>query len=568
MVAAASLLSAGLASLALLLLARLCMRRKRAAAAAAAAALRPGDAAYGQLDYSAVHGDRPVASARATRALHARLKGEAADWDRFEDVRERALCELAARNGRTYLLHCRGHVAAAIGTDRVLATSDPALVKEIFLKKAHTVRRPARYLMAQHLPGLDGVLFQDGPKWERHSRTLKPVFHGRNFSQFTAGMAAAARAHVADWARGDLVQHGWDCALPSSSSSSSCTTSDGRGDGGQQIDVLKSLRVLATTIALGVGYGLEADSEHGRALRTALDGYDEKARFRSAGKNPCLLIGALIRVWLDARKIRGAVAAIVGGVKTATATSTTAGTTATPALPKLSWIRQMVEAEFSIQDISNEVGHLHAAHKAIAFLTSFALYRLGKGPSGHSWQKRMRDEFESVLGAGVAPTKEDLPNLRVCMSVWKETLRMHPISLGVMRETGSDIEVSNLPDGKGPATIPAGTCVQVLLYALHHDPEFWELPHTFNPDRWIESDNVSAKSTFSARKGVREAFVPFLDGKRQCEGRFLAELEFTVFMYELLREHRVEVPDAFTLRIGPDFFPDPEEPIPVVLKRW
>ena len=62
--------------------------------------------------------------------------------------------------------------------------------------------------------------------------------------------------------------------------------------------------------------------------------------------------------------------------------------------------------------------------------------------------------------------------------------------------------------------------------------------------------------------------MPFLDGKRQCEGRFLAELEFIVFMYELLREHRVEVPHAYTLRIGPDFFPDPVEPIPVVLKQW
>ena len=226
----------------------------------------------------------------------------------------------------------------------------------------------------------------------------------------------------------------------------------------------------------------------------------------------------------------------------------------------------MVDADFSVPELANEVGHLHAAHKAIAFLTSFALYRLGKGSAGFQWQQRMWDEFESVLGRGVAPTKDDLPNLHVCMSVWKETLRMHPISLGVMRETGADVEIPNLPDGKGPATIPAGTQVQVLLYALHHDPEYWENPHTFNPQRWIDADNVSAKSTFSARKGVREAFVPFLDGKRQCEGRFLAELEFVVFMFELLREYRVEVPDGFTLRIGPDFFPDPEDPIPVILR--
>ena len=65
--------------------------------------------------------------------------------------------------------------------------------------------------------------------------------------------------------------------------------------------MLKSLRVLATTIALGVGYGLDADGKEGRALRIALDGYDEKARFRAAGKNPCLLLRALYQVWRDAQ---------------------------------------------------------------------------------------------------------------------------------------------------------------------------------------------------------------------------------------------------------------------------
>lgn len=32
-------------------------------------------------------------------------------------------------------------------------------------------------------------------------------------------------------------------------------------------------------------------------------------------------------------------------------------------------------------------------------------------------------------------------------------------------------------------TIPAGMSVHFPLYAIHHDPEFWTDPETFNPDR-------------------------------------------------------------------------------------
>jgi hypothetical protein len=49
---------------------------------------------------------------------------------------------------------------------------------------------------------------------------------------------------------------------------------------------------------------------------------------------------------------------------------------------------------------------------------------------------------------------------------------------------------------------------------------------TLQPHRWIRADDVSAMRTASADRGTRSAFLPFLDGQRQCAGRFLAELEF------------------------------------------
>lgn len=472
-------------------------------------------------------------------------------------IREKSLTSMVERNGKTFLMYCQGDVKNALGASPVIATADPKLVKEIFLKKSHTLRRPRRMLLAQHLPGLDGVLFQDGPKWERHSRTLKPVFHAKNFSQFTADIRREAANHVNIWSSIDessplSVHH----------------------MGGGQISTLSSLRELGTSVALHVGYGIDPSCQEGAALREALDGYDEKKRFRAAGKNICLLIRALFLVWMDARRIRNVVASIVARIQAEDDdddeeekldkkkdTKKEEMTAAPLNVKPLSWIKQMVRAKFTVKELSNEVGHLHHAHKAIAYMTSFALYELGKHPE---WQENIRNEFQTVLVSGCSPEKSDLTSLKVCTSVWKETLRIHPISLGVIREVGEDVQTTL--DSGDVVTIPKGTMISILLYALHMDKESWTSPETFNPQRWMDSDNQSAQSTFSDR-GIREAFVPFLDGKRQCEGRFLAELEFVIFIWSILKEHDVVVPDDYIFRIGPDFFPDAASPIPIKLKK-
>ena len=499
----------------------------------------------------------PQPNPAQTSLLLSKLHGEPDDWLLFQDpnIREKALTQMVQKNGKTFLMHCQGDVQNALGTSPVVATADPKLVKQIFLKKAHSTRRPRRMLLAQHLPGLDGILFQDGPKWERHSRTLKPVFHAKNFTQFTTNMVQETDKHVALWG-----------TIHSSSPLSKHHLGQGR------ISALTSLRQLSTSIALHVGYGIDPNCAEGEELREALDGYDEKKRFRAAGKNICLLIRALFLVWMDARRIRLVVSKIVARIKGEektkatsngdTAVTTTAATTPPP--PPLSWIRQMVNANFSIHELANEVGHLHHAHKAIAYMTSFALYEIGKNPM---WQDKIRDEFSKVLKHNCPPEKSDLSALKMCTSVWKETLRMHPISLGVIREVGEDLETTV---GKGEqletVVLPRGTMVSILLYALHMDPDQWNAPEVFNPNRWIDSDNTSAQSTMSD-KGTRESFVPFLDGKRQCEGRFLAELEFVVFLWSLLRRYDVSVPDDYTFSIGPDFFPDATAPIPLILSK-
>eukprot|EP00943_MAST-04B_sp_MAST-4B-sp1_P002543 g2543.t1 len=481
------------------------------------------------------------------------LNGDPSDWDDFEDrpsIREKAIVNMAVKNGNTFTMHCRGYVADALGANKIIATCEPTLVKELFLNKIHTIKRPERYRLAQFLPGLDGVLFQDGERWKNHSRALIPVFHASNFNQYSSFMNEAAVVHV--------THKSWPKDV--------------------QKDLLKSIRNLATTIVLAAGYGVDPLSEEGQKLRFAINSYDEKSRFRWAGKNPFKLLFALGWVWWDAQRIKKAVAFIVSNRETKFTNNKNKLTENMPndedagkpwhSKKTLNWIDRMIEFKFSITDIFNEVNHLHAAHKAIAIIMTFALYELGLDKN-KKWQDKIREELKSNFGNKSAyPNKESIKNLPVTMAVWKETLRMHPISLGVLRETGKDIEttVGDDEDCRKTIILPKGTPIQILLQALHFHPKYWNKPEEFNPGRWIDANDTSQRSTASDLK-FKHVFVPFLDGQRQCQGRFLAELEFIIVLNAVLLHYEVRVPSTYTFTLKPDFYPEMIKEIPLIVKK-
>jgi cytochrome P450 len=138
----------------------------------------------------------------------------------------------------------------------------------------------------------------------------------------------------------------------------------------------------------------------------------------------------------------------------------------------------------------------------------------------------LRKEFDAVLGDRSHPVREDFPRLVNTNCFMKEVFRKYPVAMGVLRQTGEPIETA---DGR----LPTGVEVMILLYALHHHPDFWEEPETFDPLRW--------RSTATPR--VPYSYVPFLTGARQCLGRHLAEMNFVVILHALLRNYEIDVLD-------------------------
>ncbi|KAK4375154.1 hypothetical protein RND71_005831 [Anisodus tanguticus] len=98
--------------------------------------------------------------------------------------------------------------------------------------------------------------------------------------------------------------------------------------------------------------------------------------------------------------------------------------------------------------------------------------------------------------------EEDLDKLTYLKLVIKETLRLHPASNLLPRECRK-----RYIDGY---TIPPKTRVHINIWALGRDPESWDDPESFIPERFENSPVDYMGNYFE--------FIPFGSGKRICPG--------------------------------------------------
>jgi cytochrome P450 len=71
------------------------------------------------------------------------------------------------------------------------------------------------------------------------------------------------------------------------------------------------------------------------------------------------------------------------------------------------------------------------------------------------------------------------------------------------------------------------------------DPDYWESPEVFNPERFMTSE-------------IRDHFVPFGIGKRACMGEILAKTELFLFTVLMVQNIKLAVSEKHGA-------PDPQE---------
>lgn len=133
--------------------------------------------------------------------------------------------------------------------------------------------------------------------------------------------------------------------------------------------------------------------------------------------------------------------------------------------------------------------------------SNFCLYELTKNPEQ---QKKAQQEINKVLKSSNASeiSYELLSEMKYLECCIDETLRKYPILAMLNRQCTKD---HKLPGTNW--TIEKGTAIFVPIMGLHRDPEIFEDPMCFKPERFLDSPtgNGNAKGVF---------YLPFGDGPR------------------------------------------------------
>lgn len=141
---------------------------------------------------------------------------------------------------------------------------------------------------------------------------------------------------------------------------------------------------------------------------------------------------------------------------------------------------------------------LVAGTETTARALGFIFYLLGRHPEADG---NLRDEVDRSL-AGRVPRFEDISSLTFTKQVIMESLRLYPPAWILSRVTTTASEL-------GGHEFPEGTMFLPSPYIVHHNPDLFPSPETFDPDRW-RPGGMSEES--------RRSVAPFGSGARKCIG--------------------------------------------------
>ncbi len=417
---------------------------------------------------------------------------------------QQAFLDLALRYGKTYR------------HQRAIITCEPELVRALLMDRANTQQRPRTYKLMGKLPGADGILFKDGEAWRTRVRALAPVFHRNCVDTFPTVLHDMAAAHARRWQ-----------------------------ENGGGVDLYGAILDLGAESVLAMGYGLDPADTNANRLARALVAYKQFTmgsdtrrrldRFDSGIARWLALpwaVAGIFTMWRKMKDVRAALESVLS------ADAETSG--------RFGWVKLLRKAGLPPSQLANEINHLYGAFNAIDYIVTAALVELARS---RKWTERLRGELTSVLGSERAPTRTDLQQLPQTNAFMLEVLRRYPVSMGVVRRAGTDLQVAG-------ERISSDSEVMISLYALHHHPEFWgDDALEMKPERWLSSTSPA----------VAYSYVPFLEGPRKCIGRHMAQLQFVAVLAAVIRRFDLRLLAEPTL--PPFLIPRFGAPIPFEMRQ-
>lgn len=133
---------------------------------------------------------------------------------------------------------------------------------------------------------------------------------------------------------------------------------------------------------------------------------------------------------------------------------------------------------------------------------------------------RAQAEIRQISGNKPLVTEDDLNQIEYIRAVIKETMRLHPPApLLIPHESTTTAVIHGYE-------IPPKTKLIVNAWAIGRDPQSWEAPEEFRPERFIGSEIDFRGNNFQ--------FIPFGSGRRMCPGMNFAMVTIELALANLL----------------------------------
>jgi len=202
---------------------------------------------------------------------------------------------------------------------------------------------------------------------------------------------------------------------------------------------------------------------------------------------------------------------------------------------------------FSKNLLDEAITLLFAGQDTSAATLSWTLHLLTVYPEV---QAKLAREVCREMDDGRPVTKKLISRMPYLDAVIKESMRLYPVAPFVVRKVANNVDIAAPESGFATTegnvasglSLPAGSLACIWIYSLHRNPEFWNQPERFIPERWLRDDDDSNRGS-SRDRGITTpgAYMPFAAGSRNCVGQPLANVILRTLLARLV--HRYEFRD-------------------------
>lgn len=151
-----------------------------------------------------------------------------------------------------------------------------------------------------------------------------------------------------------------------------------------------------------------------------------------------------------------------------------------------------------------------------------------------STMRQAKQELDTVVGHDRLVTEADLAQLTFLQAIIKETFRLHPSTpLSLPRMATDSCEINGYH-------IKKGSTLLVNVWAIARDPDIWDEPLEFRPERFLpggEKPNVDVR-------GNDFEVIPFGAGRRICAGMSLGLRMVQLLTATLVHAFNWELPEG------------------------